>query len=129
MSRRTAMAPKQSRWIVLEQLLCWLILCTILVLGNVTSPSAQDEEDSFQGYLERDPQRQASQAVVQKFIDAAIAKDVQTLKRLIGGPISGRVGPEAIERYLSEVVVPFFAKHNVVGRSTTISTAIDEDGS
>jgi len=122
------MIPKQSRWVRLNKLVCCLITGTLLLFCNMTLPRAQDKDDSFQGYMAREPQRQASQAVVQRFIDAAIARDLDTLKRLVGGPIARRAGPESVEHYLHDVVVPFFANHNAVGRSTTISTAIDEAG-
>ena len=122
------MILKQSRWIRLNKLVCCLITGTLLLFCNMTLPRAQDKNGSFQGYMAREPQRQASQAVVQRFIDAAIARDLDTLKRLVGGPIARRAGPEGIERYLNDVVVPFFANHNELGRSTTISTAIDEAG-
>ena len=122
------MAAKQRRRKFLKQLLCCLVTGAPLLLGTSNSPRAQDADDSFQGYLEREPQRQASQAVVQRFINAAIAKDIRTLKRFLGGPIARRAGPEGVERYLVDVVVPFYAKHKAVGRSITVSTAVDEDG-
>src|SRR3954447_8105707 len=122
------MNSNRSRWTLLNQLLFYLIAAALILLGNVTSPRAQDKDNSFGGYLEREPQRQASQAIVQRFIDAAIARDVQTLIRLVGGPIAKRAGPEGVERYLNDVVLPFFANHKAVGRSKTISTSVDEAG-
>src|SRR3954451_7589872 len=37
----------------------------------------------------------------------------------MGGPLVERAGPEGVERYLRDVVVPFFANHNSIGRSVT----------
>jgi len=76
----------------------------------------------------QEPQKRASEAVAQEFINAAIAGDLPTLKRLMGGPLVERAGPEGVEHYLRDEVVPFFANHDSIGRSVTTAGAVDENG-
>jgi hypothetical protein len=61
------------------------------------------------------------QRVADEFIAAAAAGDMSRTRHMISPAIASASGPEAVERYLTDQVLPFFADFKSIGSSITIS--------
>src|SRR5690349_11862889 len=94
--RRTTMDLKKPKWASLQKLAWCLAAGTLLLSSSATLTRAQDLDGSFQSYMAQEPQKRASEAVAREFINAAVAGDLPTLKRLVGGPLAERAGPEGV---------------------------------
>jgi hypothetical protein len=85
-------------------------------------------DESFEGYMAREPLAKAAEAVVHKFVDAAVAKNIPALIQSTSPTSLEANGQANVERSLTEAVVPFFADHKEFGRSTTIAAVRDTSG-
>ena len=66
-------------------------------------------------------EREFFRLVAEEFIVAAAAGDMAKVTRLISPGVVTRTGREAVERYLADNVLSFFAQFKETGRSTTIT--------
>jgi hypothetical protein len=66
--------------------------------------------------------------VAEEFIAAAAAGDMAKMTRMLSPDIVTKTGREAVERYLADNVLPFFAQFKEIGRSTTITRTADMPG-
>ena len=62
------------------------------------------------------------------FIAAAAAGDMSRARQMISPVTVSTSGPEAVERYLTGQVLPFFAEFKNIGKSVTISRTADAVG-
>lgn len=62
------------------------------------------------------------------FMAAAAAGDAARATRMISPAIAAKTGPEGVQRFLTEEVLPFFAQFKEVGRSVTIARTADMPG-
>ena len=74
------------------------------------------------------PERESFRQVAEEFIAAAAAGDIAKMTRMISPDMVTRTGREAVERYLTDNVLPFFAQFKETGRSTTITRTADMPG-
>jgi hypothetical protein len=74
------------------------------------------------------PERESFHQVAEEFIAAAAAGDIAKMTRMISPDMVTRTGREAVERYLTDNVLPFFAQFKETGRSTTITRTADMPG-
>jgi hypothetical protein len=68
------------------------------------------------------------QHAAEEFIAAAAAGDMPKARQMISPATASASGPEAIERYLTTQVLPFFAEFKSLGKSVTISRTADAVG-
>jgi hypothetical protein len=74
-------------------------------------------------------EQESFRQVAEEFIAAAAAGDMAKMTRMISPEIVTRTGGrEAVERYLADNVLPFFAQFKETGRSTTITRTADMPG-
>jgi hypothetical protein len=66
--------------------------------------------------------------VANEFIAAAVAGDTSRVRQMISPTIASGTGPEAVERYLTGQVLPFFAQFKELGRSVTVTRTADAAG-
>ena len=74
------------------------------------------------------PQRESFRQVAEEFIAAAALGDMAKTTQMISPDVMTRTGRDAVERYLADDVLPFFAQFKETGRSTTITRTADVPG-
>ncbi|MCB5174879.1 hypothetical protein [Microvirga lenta] len=105
-----------------------------ILLWGAASAQAQGvdpwkpNDDSFEGYMAREPMRREAEALASTFIETARAGNTAELLRMVSPTSVQTSGRENVERHLDRAVVPFFAQHRDFGRSTTTSTAKSASG-
>ena len=74
------------------------------------------------------PGPESFRQVADEFIAAAAVGDMAKTTQMISPDVVTRTGREAVERYLADDVLPFFAQLKETGRSTTITRTADVPG-
>src|SRR5215470_16013878 len=74
------------------------------------------------------PERESFRQVAEEFIAAAASGDMAKMTRMVSPDVVTRTGREAVERYLADNVLPFFAQFKETGRSTTITRTAEVPG-
>jgi len=118
----------------LHRILCRVLLGVHVLAFWTIAPHAQGadpwkpNDNSFEGFMAREPMRRDAEALALKFVEAAVAKNRPELLGMLSPESVAAVGQGNAEIYLDQSVIPFFASHKEFGRSTTVSTARDANG-
>ncbi len=67
-------------------------------------------------------------SVADEFIAAAAAGDATKVARMISPAAAATTGPEGVDRFLTEEVLPFFAQFKEIGRSITVARTAGTPG-
>jgi hypothetical protein len=73
-------------------------------------------------------QEQPFLRVAEAFISAAAAGERDKIARMLSPAITGRTGPEGVERFLTDEVLPFFAPYKELARSVSITRTAEVTG-
>jgi hypothetical protein len=106
-----------------------------LMIVAPTSASAQSQDQvpapgpgSMPPVSQAPAQVELFRRAADEFIAAAAAGDMSKARQMISPATTSTSGPEAVERYLTGQVLPFFAEFKDVEKSVTISRTADAVG-
>jgi hypothetical protein len=73
-------------------------------------------------------QEQPFRHMADAFMAAAAAGEAAKAARMLSPATAARVGPEAVDRFLTREVLPFFAEFKEVGKSVTVARTANMPG-
>ena len=107
---------------------CALLAAATSVLAQ-SPPPATGGDNPVGEYLDMQARSAPFRAYADKWIALARTGDVPALERTISPNMAGKAGVDAVRRYLSSKVAPFFMEAKEVGKSVTVATTTDAFGS
>ena len=78
--------------------------------------------------VEMSAQQEPFLAIAHQFMAAAAAGDTAKAKALISLATAARAGPEGVEQYMAQQVLPFFGAFKEVGKSVTVTRTAEVTG-
>jgi hypothetical protein len=118
-----------QRW--RKSILIPLMMMIALTPGFAESPRKQvpvPHQGSTDTAFEMPVQQEPFRRVVEEFIAAAAGGDSSKIGQMISPDIASRTGPEAVERYITGQVLPFFAEFKEIAGSVTVTRTADAVG-
>jgi hypothetical protein len=93
----------------------------------VSPPGGKAQGKSPPG-LDVSVQQEPFLALAHQFMAAAAAGDAAKAKALISPATAARAGPEGVEQYMAQQVLPFFGEFKDIGKSVTVTRTAEVTG-
>lgn len=114
---------------VVTQGVALVIAGMISAVGPVRPAPADEKAAELDAYLQMREDVQPYQAFLEKIEKALLAGDQSTLKGVLSLHRTGQLSPAAVQSFLSEYVMPFFAQGEDIGREVWVFPSSDQFGS